>query len=512
MDLASSTSVNRINLEKLESRGNSSLLREAAMSQPPQNVAATAPPANSSVQKTPLIAPANESSNSSFARDLAQTLSDLRERLGESSLASGLQFSAASASQLSSTALRQVELADQGAPNESDATFSPSAPASVNDLASQSFDFADALDFTDDSSFVPREPVTVQNNAAPSASNSQPEENEQQEPNLGDATLSTLSTSLNLQSAAGRFQIDVNGQTLNFRADQTLNDVLTGLSAPGTGVRASLDPRERRIDIESTNGRPLSINDREGNLSSGLGIEVTPSENTNASLSRDLQDFAQGLNRAITTLERADSTPQSREAEQVLNELKSALNGLFAPSRNGQVNGLGDLGFSRENGEVQFDESRLNSLVQSNPDEVNRVAGSLAENAAPILRSGERVAREIETSVAEAKASTQEVKIFGEIQRLQVRQQTLELDRVSIDRLRNRVSEQGEFLARVAENLEDRLSGTVPKIVQETKDFARDVAASRPRRQSAIAFRPPDPPLGNVGAPNSSFVLARDRA
>lgn len=505
MELTNTSSINRINLDALEPRANNSALRQPPAAQPGLSTPPAAP-ANTGARAVALQ-PVTEIGASPLSRELSQILSDLRASLSESALSSGQEFRSANPSRVSSVALQQVDRAQEEPSSPSDATefsrASVNAPAADAQMRAFTPFVADEAEATPDTRVTQADPrISATPTPAPAP--------ESQEPNIGDATLASLSTSLNLQSAAGRFQIDVNGQTLNFRADQTLNDVLSGISAPGSGVRAALDPRERRIDIESTDGRPISITDRTGNLSSGLGIEVTPSENTNASLSRELQDFARGLNRAINTLENPDLAPRSEEADKILNELKSALNSLFSPSPNGQVNGMGDLGFSRRNGEVQFDEKRLNSLIERNAGEVNRVAESVTRNAAPILASGERVVRELETSLAQAKASTQEVRIFGEIQRLQVRQQTLELDRVSIDKLRQRVADQGEVLARLAESLESRMSGASAGAAQEAREFARDVANTRPRQRPPIAVRPPDPPLGNVTIPNSSFVLNRD--
>ncbi|MEB3197257.1 MAG: flagellar filament capping protein FliD [Candidatus Sericytochromatia bacterium] len=317
---------------------------------------------------------------------------------------------------------------------------------------------------------------------------------------LGDATLQSLGGALNLQASAGRFQIDVNGQTLNFRADQTLNDVLSGISAPGTGARASLDPRERRINVESTNGQPLRIEDREGNLSSGLGIEVTPPAEVNGALTRDLQDYANGINRALTAIESRRGTTGQPETEEILNDLQSALNSNFSRSTDGSVTTLGDLGFSRNNGQVQLDQQRLQTLTESNPDQVNQVAQSVTSpNGEAMLNAGARVAQALESSIGEARASTQEVRVRAEISRLQVRQQTLTLDRISVEQIRERVARQSDALQQTAEGLADRLPDGMPQQNREVMDFANDVRPPRPQPRPAIATALP--------VPNSSASL-----
>jgi hypothetical protein len=516
MELSNTSSINRINLDALEARTNNSLLRQPLVSAASNTGASASTPAGPITPPPRSIAPESlgDAGGSVLSRELTSILSDLRSSLADSALSAGQQFRSTALNSFSSFALQQATPVAPTALNSTDsASIGDVRVPSVNAASPpplQSFPLDTEQAFDSDLAASSTSARLAQPDPRLGPAPEAPESQDAQEPNIGDATLSSLSTSLNLQSAAGRFQLDVNGQTLNFRADQTLNDVLTGLSAPGSGVRASLDPRERRIDIESTNGRPISIIDRTGNLSSGLGIEVTPSADTNASLGRGLQDFARGLNRAINFLEDPNPGPRSDEADRVLSDLKSTLNSLFTPSRNGRINGLGDLGFSRRNGELQFDENRLNELVERNPDEVNRVAGTVTRNAAPLLAAGERAARELESSLSQARSSTQDVRIFGEIQRLQLRQQALELDRISISRLRNRVAEQGEFLARLAENLETRSGSLLPRPAQEAREFARDVAAARPRRRPALAMRLPDPPLGNVPATRSRFVLNRD--
>jgi hypothetical protein len=291
---------------------------------------------------------------------------------------------------------------------------------------------------------------------------------------------------------AGRFQIDVNGQVQTFRADQPLSDLVSRLSGPGSGTQSTLDPRGQLV-VRSTTDEELSITDRRGNLSSGLGIAVTPSENTNAALTRDLQDFAGGINRAINLIETEIGQSPETDLQAVLRELEGALSSLFTPSADGSLQSLGDLGFSRADGGVVVDQARLQQLVASRTGEVNQVVDSVRENAQPVLQSGERVAQTVDSSLADARRSTQEARVRLEMARLQVRQQTLTLDRVASEGLRQRVAEQSQALSRIAETLAAQVPSGLSEPSEQAIDFTRSLPETRPRPRPAASYRLPLP-------------------
>ncbi|MEB3221629.1 MAG: hypothetical protein VKS61_06080 [Candidatus Sericytochromatia bacterium] len=315
---------------------------------------------------------------------------------------------------------------------------------------------------------------------------------------LEDAPLGTLAGATSVQAPGGRFQLDVNGQTLTFRAEQPLGDLVSRLSGPGTGAQASLDPRGQ-LAVRSTGAEELSITDRRGNLAGGLGIEVTPSENTNAALTRDLQDFASGLSRAINLIETEIGQGAESELQGVLRDLEGALNSLFTPSIDGSLQSLGDLGFRREGGEVVVDQARLQALVSARPDEVNRVVGAVGDNAQPILQSGERVAQTLDTALPEARRAGQDARVRAEVVRLQVRQQTLTLDRVAAEGLRQRVARQSEALGRIAESLAAQVPSGLPSPSEEALQFTRTLPETRPRPRPVSSYRLPVPNAARGG-------------
>jgi hypothetical protein len=169
------------------------------------------------------------------------------------------------------------------------------------------------------------------------------------------------------------------------------------------------------------------------------------------------------------------------------------LNGIFSASGNGSLQSLGDLGFRREGGEVVFDPNRLQSLVESRTDEVNRVVSSVRDSAQPLLQSGERVAQTIDEALPEARRAAQDARVRLEVARLQVRQQTLTLDRVAADGLRERVAQQSRALGRIAESLAAQVPSGLPRPSEQAVDFARSLPETRPRARPAVSYRLPVP-------------------
>ncbi|MEB3328103.1 MAG: hypothetical protein VKQ33_02590 [Candidatus Sericytochromatia bacterium] len=471
--------------------------------EPAQAPRAAQPPEQPTSGAQPVARPTLATGPSSaFAQRLDEALRAVRTRLDESGLNAGLSFRAP-VYEARSDVLRiqpvdaapperrptPIEPADQSALEDAGEAGSrplaepAPAPPSVNRTAPASGGGrpaapAPAFDRTEVAPGPP-EPAPANPAADPARQ-------------LGDATLGSLAGATALQAAAGRFQIDVNGQAQTFRVDQPLSDLVSRLSGPASGTQASLDPRGQLV-VQSTTGEELSISDRRGNLSGGLGIEVTPSENTNATLTRDLQDFAGGINRAINLIESELGQTAETELQAVLRDLEAALSSLFTPSGDGSLQGLGDLGFSRAGGEVMVDRSRLQDLVASRTDEVNQVVTAVRGSAQPVLQGGERVAQAIDSSLPDARRATQEVRVRLEVARLQVRQQTLTLDRMAAEGLRQRVAQQSEALGRIAEALVSQVPSGLPDPSEQAVDFARGLPETRPRQRPAAAYRLPVP-------------------
>jgi hypothetical protein len=462
-----------------------------------------AQPAEPAPEARPVARPtAPAGPTSAFARQLDDAFRSLRTQFDESTLGAGMTFRAP-ALEARSNVLR-IQPVEAGPRVERQAPASLSQPEGRAEVGAQPPP-------SEQASGEAAMPPSV-NRAAPSpeaevAERSTPADRDlPAEPSeeglparasdparqLGDATLGTLAGAAGLQAAAGRFQLDVNGQVQTFRADQPLSDLVSRLSGPSSGTQATLDPRGQLV-VRSTTDEELSITDRRGNLASGLGIAVTPSENTNAALARDLQDFATGIGRAINLVETQIGQAPEMELQSVLRELEGALSSLFTPSGDGSLQSLGDLGFSRANGEVVVDQTRLQQLVASRTDEVNRVVDSVRDNAQPVLQSGERVAQTVDASLSDARRATQETRVRLEVARLQVRQQTLTLDRVAAEGLRQRVAEQSQALGRIAEALAAQVPSGLAEPSEQAIDFARGLPETRPRPRPASSYRLPVP-------------------
>lgn len=322
-----------------------------------------------------------------------------------------------------------------------------------------------------------------------------------------DATLRDLAGQLGLQAVNGQYAFDVNGQTLSFTEDQTLDQVLEGFKA--AGVTATYDADTQRITVDAGD-QALAIQDVAGNLTERLGIEVLAADANNLALTREAGDFVQALDDVVSLLESGTAKGTGLEEDRLLQDLRAALNGLFTSSGTGALGGLADLGFARENGELRIDTARLGQLATERTDELNQFIGSFfGERVTPLVRAGERALQDAgEVAAAESQAASQAVKVRGEIARLQSRQQMLALERLNFENLRDRLEKQDEELKRSAEDLEKRTASGRPEEIDEAAWRARQLAPD----QDATTFPPvlapgaagPPPPAGL-----SSFGLAQ---
>ncbi len=318
------------------------------------------------------------------------------------------------------------------------------------------------------------------------------------------ATLRDLAGQLGLQAINGQYALEVNGQSLSFTEDQTLDQVIAGFA--DAGVTASYSTDTRRITVDA-GGKSLSIQDAAGNLAEQLGIEVLAADANNAELASEANDFVRALDDVVDLIEAGTAKGSGLEEDRLLQDLREALNGLFSASTDGRLGGLGDLGFTRENGELSIDTTRLGQIATERTDELNQFIGSFfSERVTPLLRAGARALQDAdEVAAAESQAAAQAVRVRGEIARLQSRQQMLALERLNFESLRERLEKQDEQLSRTAEELERRTASGKPEEIEQAAWLARRLAADQeistfpPVLTPASAGPPPPAGLASFG-------------
>ena len=319
-----------------------------------------------------------------------------------------------------------------------------------------------------------------------------------------DASLGALAGQLGLQAVNGRYDLEVNGATLSFTSDQTLDDVLAAISA--TGARASYDPGQQRLTVTSGDGTALRIEDAAGNLAERLGIAVGAGADGNEELSKNLKSFVRELDELTGLLETNTARGTALDDDPLLQDLQAALSGLFGAD--GGSGSLADYGITREGGELRIDETRLAQAIADRPDQVNQFLGTFfGERVNPLVRAGLRAIQDAdEVASVESRAAAQAVRVRGELARLSSRQQMLALERLNYEGVRERLEKQDEQLSRTAEELERRLPSGRPEEIDEAVRLARRLGGDR------LPAPPPILAPGSAGPPPaalSSFGLAQ---
>ena len=321
-----------------------------------------------------------------------------------------------------------------------------------------------------------------------------------------DATLGDLAGQLGLQGINGQYALEVNGQTLTFSEDQSLDEVLAGFAA--AGARATYDPNSQRITVENTGGGPLTIADRSGNLATQLGVVAGAAGDNNARLALELEEFVGAVDEITDLLDTITARDGAQTNDPLLQDLRAALGGLLGgPSGGGELASLADLGITRVNGELRIDDAQLARVATERTDELNRFLGTFfGERANPLIQAGVQALQTAgEVAPIESRAAMQAVRVRGELARLQSRQQMLALERLNYEGLRDRLERQDEELARTAREIERRVPSGRPEEVEDAARLAKELGAGQnpalpPRILApATAGPPPAPGLTSFG-------------
>jgi hypothetical protein len=158
--------------------------------------------------------------------------------------------------------------------------------------------------------------------------------------------------------------------------------------------------------------------------------------------------FAKHLDAALGLLHTATANGAPYTHDQLLQDLQSALNGLFAAGKNGTLQGLGDLGFRSSNGQVSFNTDQLKAAVAAHPDSLSSFLTTFVnQSVTPLLGEGQQAIAEHQAlSPLTDSLATQTVHVKAEIFRLQERQDLLLFQQVVFDRLQESAQQQTKVL------------------------------------------------------------------
>jgi hypothetical protein len=170
-----------------------------------------------------------------------------------------------------------------------------------------------------------------------------------------------------------------------------------------------------------------------------------------------LQDLATQLNDVRGILEGAVGPRGAYKDDELLTDLRDALDGLFATSEEGQAGSLGDLGLSVGSAGVYVDADRLKLLKDKLPDTVAAQWPTVvSEDAARLLTNGAQALQDKQNQAPlELRLAEQAVHVKAELTRLHERQQALLFQQAAFEERRNTLQEQKDALEKTQQKLDE---------------------------------------------------------
>lgn len=324
------------------------------------------------------------------------------------------------------------------------------------------------------------------------------------------ATLKDLEGQLGLASTNGQYTFSINGTQLSFNEDQTLDEVLDGISRSSAGVSAAYDPAGQRVVLtaQETGAKAIVVQDQEGNLTEALGLQasqgrfsagaapVAETETvTSSALSEEglaaLRGLGEQLGEALSLVETATGARGAFKDDALLEDLGAAIEGLFGQG------GLGDLGFSLEDGQVRFDEARLRELSPEQLEQANAMLGSfIGEKVQPLVRNAtQAIADDPARSANEQRVAQQAVMVTAEIARMQQRQQLLLFHQVTLEKQQDSLKQQDSELEKMRGKLGEPQEDEERQPIGRTPE-PQPVAVVEPAAVSPIGGAAPLMPPG----------------
>jgi flagellar capping protein FliD len=195
-------------------------------------------------------------------------------------------------------------------------------------------------------------------------------------------------------------------------------------------------------------------------------------------------------------LEGATGPNSPFQKDELLRDLKDAIDGLFVAKEGDRPSTLGELGLSLTNGDIRLDDPHLQALMAKLPDIVAADWPTVvAREASLLFAQGVQALQDKQNQApVEERLAEQAVHVKAEITRLQTRQTTLLHQQVAFEKQQDALKAQHDTLKKTQRQVADAEPAAAP-------------SAAEPRRE-APAAQAPAAPSANTSAPQSPGLLS----
>lgn len=199
-------------------------------------------------------------------------------------------------------------------------------------------------------------------------------------------------------------------------------------------------------------------------------------------------------------LEGATGANGPYQKDELLRDLKDAIDGLFVAKGGDRPTTLGDLGLSLTDGDIRLDDPHLRALMAKLPD----IAAAdwptvVAREASLLFAQGVQALQDKQNQApVEERLAEQAVHVKAEITRLQTRQTVLLHQQVAFETQQDALKAQHDTLKKTQRQVADAEPAAAP-------------SATEPRREAPVAPVPaprPAAPSANTSAPQSPGLLS----
>lgn len=218
-----------------------------------------------------------------------------------------------------------------------------------------------------------------------------------------------------------------------------------------------------------------------------------------------LRDLAGQLGDVRGLLAGATGANGPFQDDELLRDLKDAIDGLFAPKGGDRPASLADLALTLKDGEVRLDDPHLEALMKMLPDLVAADWPTLiAREANTLFAQGAQALQDKQNQApAEERLAEQAVHVKAEITRLQTRQTTLLFQQVAFEKQQDALKAQHETLKKTQRQVAEPEPAAAPQAADAPKVApVAQVPATRPVAPSPNTSAPQSPGLLSFGMAN----------
>jgi hypothetical protein len=227
-----------------------------------------------------------------------------------------------------------------------------------------------------------------------------------------------------------------------------------------------------------------------------------------AALTRALATDAPGALGAIAAqlsdvrglLEGATGPNGPYQKDELLRDLKDAIDGLFVAKGGDRPASLADLALTLKDGDVRLDDPHLQALMKKLPDLVAADWPTvIAREASTLFAQGVQALQDKQNQApVEERLAEQAVHVKAEITRLQTRQTALLYQQVALEKQQDALKSQRDTIKKTQRQVAEAEPAAAP-------------SASEPRQEAPVAQAPtprPAAPSANTSAPQSPGLLS----